>query len=49
MPTLIRFAIICAVIFVLGFTAMFALATFVEPSRKQTTVRVPIERLTEPD
>jgi len=49
MPTLIRFAIICVVVIVLGYAAMFALATFVEPTQKETTVRVPIERLIQPE
>jgi hypothetical protein len=49
MPTLIRFAIICVVLIVGVYAAMFALATFVEPSQKETTIRVPLERLTSPE
>ena len=31
------------------YAAMFALATFVEPSQKETTIRVPLDRLTTPE
>lgn len=41
MPTLIRLFILIAIIAGLGYGAMFALANFVEPTPKETTVRIP--------
>ena len=41
MPTLFRFLLVVAVLAGLGFAAMFALATFVEPEPREITVPVP--------
>ena len=38
MPTLFRFLVVVAVLAGLGFAAMFALATFVEPEPREMTV-----------
>jgi hypothetical protein len=45
MPTLFRFLAVLAVIGGLGFAAMFALATFVEPEPREMTVTIPNSRL----
>jgi hypothetical protein len=45
MPTLFRFLAVIAVIGGLGFVAMFALATFVQPEPREMTVTIPNSRL----
>jgi phage shock protein PspC (stress-responsive transcriptional regulator) len=45
MPTLIRFLFVLAVLGGLGFAAMFALATFVQPEPREMTVSIPASRL----
>lgn len=45
MPTLLRFLVVCAVLGGLGFAAMLALATFVEPEPREITVSIPNSRL----
>ena len=45
MPTLFRFLAVLAVIAGLGFAAMFALATFVEPEPREMTVTIPSSKL----
>ena len=45
MPTLFRFLAFIAVIAGLGFAAMFALATFVQPEPREITVSIPSARL----
>ena len=45
MPTLFRFLAVLAVIGGLGFAAMFALATLVEPEPREITVTIPNSRL----
>jgi hypothetical protein len=45
MPSLVRFLVFCLFIAVLVGAAMFYLATFVEPSPRETTIRLPAERL----
>ena len=45
MPTLIRFLTIIAVLAGIGYGAMFALVTLVEPNKGEMTVRIPAERL----
>ena len=45
MPTLFRFLVVLAVLGGLGFAAMFALATFVEPEPREMTVTIPNSRL----
>jgi hypothetical protein len=45
MPTLIRLLVYLAVIAALGYGAMFALATFVEPRQKEIIVDIPPEKL----
>jgi hypothetical protein len=44
-PTLFRFLIVVAVLGGLGFAAVFALATFVEPDTREITVPIPHNRL----
>ena len=45
MPSLIRLIIFLAVLTGLGFTGMFALATFVHPEQSEMTIRIPAEKL----
>ena len=45
MPSLVRFLIGAAVVAVLGFAVVWALATFVEPHPREMTIRIPQERL----
>ena len=45
MPTLFRFLAALAVIAGLGFAAMFALATFVEPEPREMSVTIPASKL----
>jgi hypothetical protein len=44
-PTLFRFIVILAVLAGLGYAAMWALATFVEPQPREITTTVPPSRL----
>ena len=45
MPTLIRFLFILGILGGIVVGAMFALATFVEPEPRETTVTIPSSRL----
>jgi hypothetical protein len=45
MPTLFRFLAVLAVIGGIGFAAMFALATLVEPEPREMTVTIPNSKL----
>jgi hypothetical protein len=45
MPTLVRFLATLAVLAGLGYGAMFALATFVQPRQGELTVRIPADRI----
>ena len=45
MPTLLRFLAVIAILAGLGFAAMFALATFVEPESRDISVTIPFNRL----
>ena len=45
MPTLFRFLVVLALLAGLGFAAMFALATLVEPEPREMTVTIPSSRL----
>jgi hypothetical protein len=45
MPSLIRFLTILAVLAGIGYGAMFALVTMVEPRQGEISVRVPLDRL----
>ena len=45
MPSLIRFVVIVGVLAALGYGAMWALATLVEPEPREMTVTIPQERL----
>lgn len=45
MPTLFRLLMTIAVIVGIGYGAMYALATFVEPNIGEMTVRIPPDRL----
>lgn len=44
MPSLFRFLAVIGVIVSLGYLAIFALATFVEPNTRDITVTVPQDR-----
>jgi hypothetical protein len=44
-PTLFRFLVVVAVLAGLGFAAVFALATLVEPQPREMTVTIPSQRL----
>ena len=45
MPTLFRFLAVIAILAGLGFAAMFALATLIEPESRDMTVTIPYNRL----
>ncbi len=45
LPTLLRFLAIIATIGGIGFGAVFALATFVEPEQREMTATIPASRL----
>jgi hypothetical protein len=45
MPSLVRFLVFCLIIAALVGTAMYLLANYVEPSPKETTIRIPPENL----
>jgi hypothetical protein len=44
MPSILRFAVIAAVLIGLGYGALFALATLLEPAPREVTVTVPPSR-----
>jgi hypothetical protein len=44
MPSLFRFLLIVGILGGLGYGALFALATFVEPKPRQITVTIPQDR-----
>jgi len=44
MPSLIRFLIVIGIIFGLGYAAVFALATFINPKPREITVTVPPDK-----
>ena len=45
MPTLFRFLLVLAVLAGLGFAAMFALATLIEPEPREMSQPIPASRL----
>ncbi|WP_238193466.1 histidine kinase [Methylobacterium frigidaeris] len=45
MPTLFRFLAVVAILAGLAFAAMFALATFVEPTPREISVTIPNTKL----
>jgi phage shock protein PspC (stress-responsive transcriptional regulator) len=45
MPSLVRFLVFCLILAALVGTAMYLLANFVEPSPRETTIRIPADRL----
>lgn len=45
MPSLIRFLVMCGVLAGLGYGAMFALATMVEPEEREIRVKIPSKRI----
>jgi hypothetical protein len=45
MPTLFRFLFVCAVIAGSIYGTMVALVTFVEPTEREVTIRIPSERV----
>ena len=45
MPTLFRFIFVLAILAGLGFAAMFALATLVQPQPREISVTVPSSKL----
>ena len=49
MPTLFRLLTVLAIIVGIAYGAMYALATFVKPSKGEMTERIPVERLNPPD
>ncbi len=48
MLSLLRFLIVLAVLAGLGFAAIWALATFVEPKPREMTVTIPKDQLPQP-
>ena len=46
MPSLMRFLFVCLLLAGIGAAAMVYLAYFVQPTPKETTIRIPAERLT---
>ena len=47
-PTLFRFLAVLVILAGLGFAAVYALATFVEPTAREITVTVPAAKLQPP-
>jgi phage shock protein PspC (stress-responsive transcriptional regulator) len=47
-PTLIRFLVVLAILAGVGFAAMFALATLVQPDIREITIPIPPDRLPAP-
>ena len=45
MPSLIRFVVFCAILAAIGYGAMFALVTYVEPQPKEVLIKVPANKL----
>jgi hypothetical protein len=45
MPSLTRFLAILAVLWAIGFAAMYALATFVQPATRPMQTDVPLTRI----
>lgn len=45
MPTLIRLLVVMAVLFGIGYAAVWALATMVEPQEREISFTVPQERI----
>ena len=48
MPTLVRFLVVLAILAGLGFAAVVALATLVQPDIRQITIAIPPDRLPAP-
>lgn len=48
MPSLVRFLVTLGVLAAIGYGAMVALVTFVEPREGDMTIRIPAERLQPP-
>jgi len=47
-PTLFRFLVVVAILAGIGFAAIFALATLVEPEPREISVPIPSSRLSTP-
>ncbi|MCF3639439.1 hypothetical protein LXM94_05600 [Rhizobium sp. TRM95111] len=45
MPTLFRFLFFCAVVVGMVYGTMVALVTFVDPTEREVTIRIPSERV----
>lgn len=45
MPSLIRFLVTCAILVAMVYGGMFALATFVQPTPREISVRIPAAKL----
>jgi len=45
MPSLIRFLVVCLILALIAGAAVAYLAYFVEPTPKETTIRIPSDRL----
>jgi len=48
MPSLMRFLLVVGIIFGLGYAAIFALATLVDPKPREITVTVPPDKFVKP-
>ena len=48
MPTLVRFLVVLAILAGLGFAAMLALATLIQPDNREITIPIPRDRLPAP-
>ena len=44
-PTLVRFLVVLAILAGLGFAAMLALATLIQPDNREITIPIPPDRL----
>ncbi len=45
MPSLIRFVVFCAIVAAIGYGAMFALVSYVEPQPKEVLIKIPADKL----
>ncbi|MHA1189189.1 MAG: hypothetical protein ACTSSQ_01820 [Alphaproteobacteria bacterium] len=45
MPSLIRFLVVLCILGAIGYGGVYALATFVEPTPRDITVRIPPDRI----
>ncbi|WP_018183433.1 hypothetical protein [Kaistia granuli] len=45
MPTLSRFIVACILLALAGYAVVFGLANYVEPTKREITIRVPTDKL----